>query len=166
MTSPGSRVSTSCSDRYTWVPLHLILCPLWVTVVSMETALVSTGLVAEVWHWIFPHFACLSGDKHIFYWVRRNWLLLCCRGTKAYSNVTHRQSKHFPQKIELLVREVQIDSENHLYWDVLNCLLLVKSRFYGRGSSHKSNDVTTSPGKLFHWFVYLNLLLLTWLPSR
>lgn len=65
MTKPGSRVSpcdssSPCPSMYTCVPIHWIFSLPTVTEVGMGTALFSSGLEAEVKHWIFPHLASLE----------------------------------------------------------------------------------------------------------
>lgn len=71
-TKAGSSISfSSFSDLYTWVPRHLTFVLCREIVVSMGTALGSTGLEAELWHWIFPHLASLISKERLsdYFWL-------------------------------------------------------------------------------------------------
>lgn len=71
-TKAGSSISfSSFSNLYTWVPRHLTFVLCREIVVSMGTALGSTGLEAELWHWIFPHLASLISKEKLsdYFWL-------------------------------------------------------------------------------------------------
>jgi len=78
-TRPGSRVSfwlcLSWPCWYTCVPLHRIFCWPILTLVSMATALDSIGLLAVLWHWIFPHLAFLNREPTAHLWMMSHTLL-------------------------------------------------------------------------------------------
>lgn len=87
-TKAGSSISfSSFSNLYTWVPRHLtrVLCR--VIVVSMGTALGSTGLEAELWHWIFPHLASLISKERLSDYFR---LDECFAGFRFARELKHR----------------------------------------------------------------------------